>query len=101
MLNQIGAQGLASLGVISAGNLASQPTMSSAGQLSQQYNSALAQQQMAWAQQQMYAWKQQQIAVVPPTWAFNGTIYNTAREMADAIWTHDCADKTHFLLKYE
>ena len=90
MFNLLGMQALASLGVVgtSSGN---QGML--AQQYSSQYNNNIAQQQ--------YAWAQQQLAVVPPTWAFNGTIYNTAREMADAIWHTDCPDKTHFLLKYE
>lgn len=33
-------------------------------------------------------------------WKFNGVDCST-REMADMIWANDCAEKTHFLLKYE
>lgn len=88
MLSQLGLQGLASIGAI--GSNTHQGMLNG-------YNSQQAQSQLA----QQYNWAQQRIVVEPPRWAFNGTIYNTAREMADAIWTHDCADKTHFLLKYE
>ena len=33
-------------------------------------------------------------------WKFNG-VDCSIREMADMIWTNDCPEKTHFLLKYE
>lgn len=36
-----------------------------------------------------------------PQWVFNGVTCNGPREMADIIWTNDCPEKTHFLLKYE
>lgn len=95
MLNQLGLQGLASIGVVGT-NISGQQAMQSSGMLNG-YNSQQAQSQLA----QQYNWAQQRIVVEPPQWAFNGVVYKTAREMADAIWTHDCPDKTHFLLKYE
>ena len=92
MLEQLGLQGLVGLGAIGG----SQGQMNN-GMLTQQYgsqyNNALSQQQYQWAQHQMN--------ITPPTWVFNGQVYKTAREMADAIWHNDCPDKTHFLLKYE
>jgi len=33
-------------------------------------------------------------------WKFNGVDVNV-RDMANSIWPTDCAEKTHFLLKYE
>lgn len=36
-----------------------------------------------------------------PQWVFNGVTCNSPREMADIIWTNDCPEKTHFILKYE
>jgi arginine utilization protein RocB len=38
---------------------------------------------------------------IPPVlWKFNGTEC-TIREFADMVWANDCAEKTHFILKYE
>lgn len=34
-------------------------------------------------------------------WMFDGIPCSGPREMADIIWPNDCAEKTHFLLKYE
>jgi len=36
-----------------------------------------------------------------PQWVFNGVTCNSPRDMANIIWPTDCAEKTHFLLKYE
>lgn len=61
-----------------------------------QYNNQIA--GLGLTQQQMY---NQAMMQNKPQWVFDGVVCNGPREMADVIWPNDCAEKTHFLLKYE
>lgn len=69
-----------------------------------QYNNGqLGQAGMSQAAQQYNNQLWQSVAQKPSplrTWVFNNKPCNV-REMADMIWTNDCPEKTHFLLKYE
>jgi len=66
-------------------------------QRAQQYNNQIA--GLGLTQQQMY--NQAVMMQNRPQWVFNGVTCNSPREMADIIWPNSCAEKTHFLLKYE
>lgn len=92
MYNTLASMGLQGL----IGSAYSNPT-----HMSYQYgmNSYHGQQAMN-AQQMNHNYNQQLAQQAKPTWIFNGKTC-TVREMADCIWPHSCADKTHFLLKYE
>ena len=79
------------------------------GQLANMQNTASNSQQSYYSQQQglqqgvLYnqAWLGQvQINRIETKWKFNGKDASV-REMADMIWPSSCADKTHFILKYE
>lgn len=59
---------------------------------------ASAQQQAIIGQQQMAAGSYQGI-IQPMTWMFDGVLMSIM-DFADKIWPEDCADKTHFILKY-
>jgi len=72
----------------------------SAFQRAQQYNQYGSQiAGLGLTQQQMY--NQAMMMRNKPKWVFNGVECNSPREMADIIWSTDCPEKTHFLLKYE
>ena len=93
MLGQLGMQGLASAGIIGTGGIAQQQYQSN-------QNAYMALQQSSYNQQMMLGQMAQQ-QYIKPRWVFDGTTYNSAREMADTIWPVSCPQKTHFLLKYE
>ena len=75
------------------------------GQLASMQNIASNSQQSYYSQQQglqqaaLYNQGLMQ-AQVETKWKFNGK-NASVREMADMIWPSSCADKTHFILKYE
>ena len=75
------------------------------GQLASMQNIASNSQQSYYSQQQglqqaaLYNQGLMQ-AKVETKWKFNGKDASV-REMADMIWPSSCADKTHFILKYE
>jgi len=66
------------------------------GQYGGQMGQSLAQQQY---NQQLY--NQAMMMKNRTRWMFDGVECSGPREMADIIWPNDCAEKTHFLLKYE
>ena len=78
------------------------------GQLASMQNIASNSQQSYYSQQQglqqaaLYnqGLMQVQINRIETKWKFNGKDASV-REMADMIWPSSCADKTHFILKYE
>ena len=82
MLDQLGLAGLA--GIMNTQNHNNQMY----GQMNIHQNNVQAQWTAAMAQQR-------------PQWVFNGVTCNSVREMANIIWPTDCAEKTHFLLKFE
>lgn len=68
------------------------------GQMQMNQNAAqLAQQQAVRYNQALLNAVQNQVGT---KWMFNGK-YVSVREMADLIWHESCAEKTHFILKYE
>ena len=101
MLGQYGNAGLQS---ILGGYYPNQAGQAAASQVGSGLQNMTHQQQMAMYQQQVGQFNnwaaQMQQQKKPKLWKFDG-VECDVREMADKIWTTDCPEKTHFILKYE
>lgn len=72
-----------------------------AQQANQAFNHAYSQYSGQMGQSLMQQQYNQSLMQQQTRWMFNGVVCSGPREMADIIWPNDCAEKTHFLLKYE
>jgi hypothetical protein len=99
-LDSLGLSGLSGLMGQSPKQLEHKANQAFNSAYNQYTNGQLGQAGMNLAAQQYNQQLWQNVGQKPSPWVFNNKPC-TVREFADNIWKSDCAEKTHFLLKYE